>query len=190
MRKKILLMAAVAIMTTMSTMAQIKLPAGMRMEVAESDTDNSEYSIFTYKDTDSDDSFGYYLSLGRVTQLLGLVRDDITDISFDDIREICICLGSTADEALASLDNIIALYDNDVETTTELQGRSATGSERLGDATSVSCIVKKKPLGGKRLQFLIPCGKRNIHVYLNKSVVKELKQELKIDKRLHPKQHR
>ena len=93
MRKKILLMAAVAIMTTMSTMAQIKLPAGMRMEVAESDTDNSEYSIFTYKDTDSDDSFGYYLSLGRVTQLLGLVRDDITDMSFEDIKETCIWLG-------------------------------------------------------------------------------------------------
>ena len=59
-------MAAVVLMTAMSAMAQ-KQPAGMRVEVAESETDNGEYSIFTYKDSEADDSFGYYLSLGRVT---------------------------------------------------------------------------------------------------------------------------
>ena len=58
-------MAAVVLMTAMSAYAQNQ-PAGMRVEVAESETDNGEYSIFTYKDSEADDSFGYYLSLGRV----------------------------------------------------------------------------------------------------------------------------
>ena len=61
----LLLMAAVAMMTAMNVQAQNQ-PAGMRVEVAESETDNGEYSILTYKDSEADDSFGYYLSLGRV----------------------------------------------------------------------------------------------------------------------------
>ena len=93
-------------MAVMSTQAQ-KQPAGMRMEVAEAETDKSEYSIFTYKDTDDDDSFGYYLSLGRVTKILGAIRDDITDMSFDAIKETCICLGTTCDEAFATLDTML-----------------------------------------------------------------------------------
>ena len=51
--------------------AQMKQPAGMRVEVAEAETDNGDYSIFTYMDSDAADSFGYYLSLGRVTDFLG-----------------------------------------------------------------------------------------------------------------------
>ena len=70
--QKFLLMVAVAMMTATSVQAQ-KQPAGMRVEVAEAETDHGEYSIFTYKEDDgeyqsseADDSFGYYLSLGRV----------------------------------------------------------------------------------------------------------------------------
>ena len=50
-------------MMALSTAYAQSQPAGMRVEVAEAETDNGEYSIFTYKDTDEDDSFGYYLSL-------------------------------------------------------------------------------------------------------------------------------
>ena len=176
-------------MAVMSTQAQ-KQPAGMRMEVAEAETDKSEYSIFTYKDTDDDDSFGYYLSLGRVTKILGAIRDDITDMSFDAIKETCICLGTTCDEAFATLDTMLDLLDKDVETTMEFQGRAATGSDRLGDPNTSLCTVKKKALGGKRLQFLFTSGKRQAEAYLTKSIIKELRMELKMDKRLHPKQHR
>ena len=38
-------------MVAMSASAQ-NIPAGMRMEIAEAETDNSEFSIFTYKDED------------------------------------------------------------------------------------------------------------------------------------------
>lgn len=190
MRKNLFLMAFAAMMITISAQAQIKQPAGMRMEVAEADIDNSEYSIFTYKDTDSDDTFAYYLSLGRVTQLLGAIRDDITDMSFDDIRETCVFLGATYDETITTLNSILDLYDKDLETTVEFRGRAATGSDRLGEPNVTLCMVKKKPLGGKRLEFFFDCGNRHAHAYLPKSVVKNLRTDLKIDKKLHPKLHR
>ena len=164
-------------------------PAGIRMEVAEAETDKGDFSIFTYKDEDG--TFGYYLSLGRVTKLLGAIRDDITDMSFDDIRETTICLGATYDEALSTLNSIIDLFDKDVDTTAEFQGRATTGADRLGEPSTTNCIVDKKPVvGGKRLLFVFTSGNRQSKTYVSKTVLKELRTGLKIDKKLHPKQHR
>ena len=184
---KILLTFVFAMMVTMSVQAQ-NIPTGMRMEVAEAETDNSEYSIFTYKD--DDETFGYYLGLGRVINYVSIFRDDVTDMSFEDIKETCICLGSTYDEAMATLGDILDLFNKDVETVVEFKGRAATGADRLGEPNTSTCIVQKKPLGGKRLLFQFTCGKRQAQTYLTKSVVKELRLGLKMDKKLHPKQHR
>ncbi|MBR4240107.1 MAG: hypothetical protein IKQ03_11985 [Prevotella sp.] len=185
--KKILFLFVAAMMVTASAEAQNQ-PAGIRMEVAEAETDHGEYSIFTYKD--NEETFGYYLGVSGVTHVLGLIRDDITDASFDSIREACLCLGSTSDEAFSMIDTILDLFDKDVNTTVEFKGRTATGSERLGEPNTVVCVVQKKPLGGKRLQFLFTKGQRQAHAYLTKTVLKELRAEFKIDKKLHPKQHR
>jgi hypothetical protein len=51
-------------------------------------------------------------------------------------------------------------------------------------------MVDKKPLGGKRLMFVFTNGNHKAHAYITKTVVKEMRAELKIDKKLHPKQHR
>ena len=180
-------MAAVALMTAMSVNAQ-KQPAGMRVEVAEAETDNGDYSIFTYKDTDEDDSFGYYLSLGRVTDFLG--ADELLGMQVQNIHEVTIRLGATTDEAMATIDSILDLYDKDVDTTVEFSGRASTNGFQLGDTLTTTCTVVKKTLGGKRLQFLFPSGKRQGRVYLSKSMLKELRANLKIDIKLHPRQHR
>lgn len=180
-------MVITAIMAMTDIQAQ-NIPVGMRMEIAESEQDHAEYTIFSYKDDEN--TFGYYLSLGRVTHLLGLIRDDITDAAFDDIKEGCIFLGATSDEAFATLEAMIDFLDEDPETTREFQGRAATGGERLGVTSTSTCVVKKKPLGGKRLQFIFPYGERQAAVYITKSIIKELRNEFKMDKRLHPKQHR
>lgn len=180
-------MAAVVLMTAMSAMAQ-KQPAGMRVEVAESETDNGEYSIFTYKDSEADDSFGYYLSLGRVTDFLG--ADEILGMQVQNLHEVTIRLGATTDEALANIATILDLYDKDVDTMVEFQGRAATSGFKLGEPVTSTCMVVKKTLGGKRLQFLFPEGKRQGRAYLSKSTLKELRTNFKIDIKLHPKQHR
>ena len=185
--KKFFLMAAVAIMTAMSVNAQ-KQPVGMRVEVCDAETDHGEYSIFTYQDTDSVDTFGYYLSLGRVADFLG--ADEILGVQVQNIHEVTIRLGSTTDEALATIGAILDLYDKDVDTKVEFQGRAATNGFRLGDPVTASCTVVKKILGGKRLQFLFPEGKLQGRAYLSKSTLKELRTNFKFDIKLHPKQHR
>ena len=182
-------MFVATIMVTLSLQAQQKeIPANIRLEVFEVEKGNAKYEIFNYKDEDG--TFGYYLSAGRVTHILGLLRDDIVDAEFDSIKETCIWLGATSDEALASLDAILKLFDEDEDTTVEFNGRAATGAEQLGDPVLVSCTVTKKTLGGKRLMFVFPHGKHQGKAYLPKSVVKELRMQFKIDKKLHPKQHR
>ncbi|MBQ9667112.1 MAG: hypothetical protein IJV33_11690 [Bacteroidaceae bacterium] len=77
MIRKFFVMAAVAMMTAMSALAQKNQPAGMRVEVAEAETDHGDYSIFTYQDTDSVETFGYYLSLGRTTDFLGADKSSV-----------------------------------------------------------------------------------------------------------------
>lgn len=72
--KKMMMTIAFALVT-LGAFAQKEQPVGLRMEVAEAETDHAEYSIFTYRD--EDDNFGYYLSLAKVTHILGLLRDDI-----------------------------------------------------------------------------------------------------------------
>ena len=183
--KKLLTILLLSVMTLTTANAQ-KQPAGMRVEVAEAETDNGEYSICTYKD--EDDSFGYYLSLGRVTDFLG--ADEILGMEVKNLHEVTIRLGGTTDEALATIATILDLYDKDVDTMVEFQGRAATSGFKLGEPVTTICTVVKKTLGGKRLQFLFPEGKRQGRAYLSKSTLKELRMNFKFDIKLHPKQHR
>lgn len=188
LRAYIILCVAVTAMTMGSSAYAQNQPARMRVEVAEAETDNGEYSIFTYKDTDEDDSFGYYLGLGRVTDFLG--ADEMLGMEVQNIHEVTIRLGATTDEALVAIDSMLDLYDKDVDTTVEFKGRAATSGFQLGDTLTTTCTVVKKTMGGKRLQFLFPSGRRQARCYLSKSMLKELRTNLKIDIKLHPKQHR
>ena len=101
-----------------------------------------------------------------------------------------IWLGATFDEANATLDNILDLFDKDLGTSVEFKGRTTNGGGHLGEQNISTCVVDKKPLGGKRLKFFFTSGKHETHAYLNKAVVKELRSGMKVDKKLHPKKHR
>ena len=179
-----LLLSAVIVSTTFAQ----KQPVGMRVEVAETDSDKGEYSIFTYKDNEDADSFGYYLSLGRVTDFLG--ADEVLGMKVKNIHEVTIYLGATTKDAISTIDAILNLFDKEEGTTTEFQGRAATNGFKLGENVTTTCTVVKKTLGGKRLQFLFQEGKRQGRAYLSKSTLKELRTNFKIDIKLHPKQHR
>ena len=187
MTKKLLTILLLSVLILNTAKAQNQ-PAKMRVEVAEAETDHGEYSIFTYKDNDEDDCFGYYLSLGRVADFLG--ANEILGMEVQNIHEVTIRLGATTDEALATIGTILDLYDKDVDTTMEFQGRAATNGFQLGEPVTTTCTVVKKMLGGKRLQFLFPEGKRQGRAYLSKSTLKELRTNFKFDIKLHPIQHR
>jgi len=179
--KRILLVTAIALMTVMCVKAQ-NIPAGMRMEIIEVGQDDNEYSIFQYKDPDG--TTGYYMSLGHVTELLSLVRDDITDASFNHISEVCLPLGSTKEDVLANLDKLLELFNQDKGTTAELACRLSTGSDRLGDESTATYTVVKRFLQGKRLSFQFTSGRRTAQADLTKSVVKQLKFGVKIDRKM------
>lgn len=184
MKKRILcILTACLLLGFVSASAQKKM--GMRMEVAEAETDHGEYSIFTYKQ--ENDSIGYYMSLGRTSDFLG--ADELLGMQVKNMDETVIWLGTTTDDVFSALDNLTALYDKDIDTTAEFKGRSVSGSGNLGEANTVKCVVVKKPLGGKRLEFLFAVGNRQAHTFLTKSVVKELRMNFKIDVKLHPKRH-
>ena len=186
--KKLLSVLLLGTMTLSTTYAQKNLPAGMRVEVAEAETDHGEYSIFTYQDSEDVGTFGYYLSLGRITDFLG--ADEILGMEVKNLHEVTIRLGATTNEALATIEAILELYDKDLGTTVEFPGRAATSGFRLGDPVTATCMVVRKPIVGKRLQFVFPEGNRQARAYLSKSTLKELMTNFKFDIKLHPKQHR
>lgn len=181
--KNLWLLVAFLLMGTISASAQKK--AGIRMEVAEAETDHGDYTIFTYEDEDG--TTGYYMSLGRTSDFLG--ADEVLGMQVKNIKETAIWLGATTDEAFATIDNIMALYDKDVDTTAEFQGRETTGGFQLGEPITTQCSVVKKTFGGKRLQFLFTIDNKQSHAYLTKSTLKELRMNFKMDVKLHPKHH-
>lgn len=186
--KKVLLWAVIAIMTlsfdAFSASAK-DIPAGMRMEIAEVEEDDNEFQLFTYKDQDG--TVAYYLSLGRVFRILDMLFDGELNTSFDHVDEVCLCLGVTPEEAKASLDLLLSFYDEDVNTIAEFPARMATGSEVLGQPTIINCVVKKKFLKGKYLQFNFVSGKHSAEADLSKSTVKFLKKALELDMKRHKK---
>lgn len=186
MKKKLIILLLCAI--TMGTAYAQKQPVDMRVEVTDVDFDDDEFSIFTYKDSEADDAFGYYLSLGRVTKFLG--ADEILNLEVLNIYEVAIWLGATSEEAMATLGSMIDLYDQDVDTSVEFSGRASTNSFKLGEPATSTCTVVKKLLVGKRLEFVFPVGKYQAVCYVPKSVLRDLCNNFKIDIKLHPSQHR
>jgi len=72
------------------------IPAGIRMEIVESEDDSKDqYSIFQYKDKNGDTK--YYMGVGYKIELLSMVRDDITDTSISHMDEVCFPMGTTRD---------------------------------------------------------------------------------------------
>lgn len=160
------------------------IPAGIRMEIIEADENNqNQYSIFQYKDDDG--TIGYYMSVGRYTELLGLIRDDMA-ASFGQYDEVCLYMGSTRNDVIESLDNMLAILTKDKGATAEFQCRLATWGQRLGQEAQTTCIVTKRFLQSKRLCFYFNSGKRTTYADLTKSAIKSMRLSVKLDIRLHP----
>lgn len=161
------------------------IPAGIRMEVSEAEiNENYKSAIFTYKDEDG--TFGYYLGVSHVYELLKMVRDDITDMSVAHVDEAILWMGATPEEAFAFTDTLLALLAKDPGTTVEFPCRLATGADRLGASGTATCIVVKRFLQSKRLCFHFTSGKRTAEADLNKSSIKSLRLGFKINQKLHP----
>lgn len=166
--------------------AKKKGRAALRNEIIEVEDDDNEFAIFTYEDGEV--SFGYFMSMGREYKISELLIDrEFSNTLITGFTESCLILGSTYDEAYATLDSLLALYDEEVGTTTEFPCRLSKGAEGVGDLSTATCVVRKKTFGGKRLLFTFISGNRQAEAYLDKSVVKELRMGMRLDRKLHHK---
>lgn len=181
--KRLILSISLAFIAVMAY-AQKDIPAGIRIEAGEFELDDQGvFSVFKYKD--SDDVTAYYMSVAYKINILGIFRDDITDMSLDHIDETCICIGDTADEAMAFMEDLLALLDEDPGTTTEFKCRKTNGAERLTDYSTATCIVVKR-LFAKRLNFVFESGRRTADTDMNKAAIKALISSMKFYSKLHP----
>jgi len=174
-------------MNSSSAIAQKKARTGQRMEICSADENKNVFSIFTYLDEDGTE--GFYLSLGRESQPLKDIFDSGTLLGdMTNIRETCIWLGDDYDGTLEALEDLLDDIDDDIDSVKEYKGRELIGSgEKLGEPTTSIGTVKKRTLGGKRLVFAFTSGNKTVESSLTKSVVKELRAELKIYRKLHKK---
>ena len=63
----------------------------------------------------------------------------------------------------------------------------ATGADKLGGLTIINCVVKKKFIKGKYLQFNFVSGKHSAEVDLSQSTDKFLRKALELDMKRHKK---
>ncbi|MBR5706348.1 MAG: hypothetical protein IKX55_02120 [Bacteroidaceae bacterium] len=182
MRKSLFTVAAAMMMATY-VIAQ-DIPTDMRMEIIESEDDShDQYTIFKYKEKNG--NTGYWMGVGNKTELLSLVRDDITDMSISHMDEVCLPMGSTRQEVLDNLDSYLELLAKPAGTTVEFPCR-IDNYAGLGDESKTTCIVTKRFLQGKRLCFHFTSGKRTAEADLRKSSIRSMKVSVKLDMKLRP----
>jgi len=160
------------------------IPAGLRMEIVEIEDNDESYSLFSYKDEDG--TFGYYLGLGHEYRLLEIFVDGDSHSSFSHLDETCLWMGETVADAYASLERLLALLEEEPGTTAEFPCRMTGGAERLTASVTATCIVVKRFLQAKRLQFHFPVGNRTGEAELSKSALKSLRWSLNVNQKLHP----
>ena len=186
--KKLVVWALVAVsMLTLDAFCAVAKDKalGMKLEIVETEDNDNLFALFTYQDKDA--PVGYYMGVGKEfdpSEVFGFELLGGT-LSVSHIDEVGLYLGATADEAMASLDAMLELFDKDVDFKAAFPGRLTTGSGQLGDATKVTCVVKKKFLSGKFLRFYYVSGTRNAESDLGKSTLKFLRKGLEMDMKRH-----
>lgn len=145
----------------------------IRDEVAENETNNKDYTIFTY--TWKDGTFGYYLGLGAPDNIPG------SPIVFDEVTETCIYLGASATEALAMMDTIISCFNMGKGVSREFPAAMAVGRPLMhrGNAT---CYLQKL-LFGKRLAFRFTQNGYTTETFLIRSGAKMIRSSFKFNAR-------
>lgn len=166
--KKIFLTLALACLAICSY-AQRDVPVGGSMEVASVETESSiggvgiGKQITLYKVRDNDGNPSFFLSISNPSLTLS-IGDSWFGIPTGGVL---LDFGTTYDEAMDMLDNLLDMFNEDNGTQKELVSR---------DGEPIICTLNKGALG-KHLSIA--------ETSLSKSDIKGLKTSLKISKKLH-----
>ena len=181
--KKTLIALLIVCGTAFAAYAQKDIPAGQRYEAVQLDDNDDVFSVFKYKDADG--TFGYYMSVGHTTSRVDIEVGSLFDGSFKKTPETCICLGSNAEEAMKTLDELLELLNEEVGTVKELPCRNTNGVSLL-DYSTASCEIVKPFLSGKRLRIAFKCYDHVYEADLTKGNLKSLRSGLKWNQKLQP----
>ena len=159
-------------------------PVGVRMERASVGEDDWEYTLFSYRDADG--TFGYYLGVGVEFNLLEVFRDDIKDMTFGHVDEVCIWLGPDRAAAMETIDRMLSWYDAEIGTIFPLEARGVNGGgETLDGPIKADCILVKRILQGRRLCFNFVSGTHTARADLKRGALKTLKRIFAYEGRRH-----
>ena len=171
--KRILVTLALICMT-LCAYAQRDIPAGGSMEVASIESDDSiggvgqgkQITMYKVKDNDGNPSFLLCVSHTMFSFTFG-TEDSNTSFSLPG-GAVLLDFGTTYQEAMDNLDNLLEMFSEKDGTQKELTCR---------DGSTVLCTLHKGFLG-KNLEIA--------ETSISKSDIKSLKFSFKISKKLHP----
>ena len=171
--KRILVTLALICMT-FCAYAQRDIPAGGSMEVASIESDDSiggvgqgkQITMYKVKDNDGNPSFLLCVSHTMLSLTFG-TEDSNTSFSLPG-GAVMLDFGTTYQEAMDNLDNLLEMFSEKDGTQKELTCR---------DGSTVLCTLHKGFLG-KNLEIA--------ETSISKSDIKSLKFSFKISKKLHP----
>ena len=162
------LTTAALIVASVTMLAQA-LPANTRKTVAQAQGKDKTYEIFTYKDADG--TTGYYLGLGTPDNIPGYI------ITFDDIPETCLMMGSSLEEVQKNLEDLLAFFGSASGTTKNFAARTAIGSQ-LKESADAQAALQVIFMGGKRIVFTYPSKAFTTETYLRRHTIRALLNSL------------
>ena len=145
------------------------LPVNTRNTVAQAQGREKTYEIFA--DKDADGTTGYYLGLGTPDNIPGYI------ITFDDVPETCIKLGTTIEEARKSLEDLLAFFGSASGTAKSFEARTAVGG-KLKESNTAKATLQKVFMGGSRIEFEYPSKAFTTVTYLRRHTVRALLKSL------------
>lgn len=146
--------------------------------VLEDDGGNSTYEVFA---VDREEGSQYYLNLGHVG-----FGDELVQVQLDPVFTLIIKLGDSLDEAIETMEQLKAQVKATPGTTTQTTGY--LGIAVAGDKTEEVTITTWKPLLVRYLQFSLQRDGYIRAVNVSKSDVSSLLFNLKVHRKLHPKE--
>ncbi len=174
----------IAVMTLFSVLMFPTLSAAQtgklasRMTKIEVETETAKFEVFSME---LENGNHYYLSLGNV----GLGNHTV-QVNIDPVSEMFVLLGSTLDEAIATLDTLRNWVDGQKETFNEIPGCIAIIQPRpdLGTLN----VMTGKALWSRYLEFSVDWEGLVVAANIQKGDLNNLRRSLKLYRKIHPKE--
>ena len=173
--KQLLITLVLAVLAPVFLCAQPKRPVPPIVEIADVESSENALAVFAMN---ADGQSAYYLNVGQ----LG-AGDDVLQILFDPVDMLFIPLGATMSEALATLQELEALYAGEPGATLEIE---ACFAPVLPDQSrEMATVTMKKRLFCRQLAFVLQRDGYIRSTYVTRSDFRNLMMNVKWNAKTH-----